>query len=432
MLFEQLTQITQLPAKISHAPKHRARELASGLLLLGLVLSAPMLRAETTLELDGFASVGGGKLDDDSINQQNRLTHNEFSEDTEFDRDSRVAIQLSAWFDNDVSLSAQAISDGAEDYDPALEWAYVGYDVNQNIKFRLGRMRRPLYSYSDYLQVGYAYPWIRPPVEVYSRDLQFFDGIDAIDVLYQAPLSDWNFSTQAYYGQSSGDAEVAKNTEVEFRSRDDFGLVFNFDRDWLNLRLGYHKSPSADIGQPGQLSQLVGGVSTAGFESTAEALRTRDIDVDFYTLGVNVDTNDWIGSFEYINVQIDTGLGNEERSWYLMAGRRIGPYTLHLTYADRDRDNQRPLSAPIYAAINQLAPGAGDPRVDAAIASLSALASGVDQAVAATNIQQHSYTLGLRYNFQSPASIKVEYQRIFDDRQKLTNNLVSFVIDFLF
>ena len=65
-------------------------------------------------------------------------------------------------------------------------------------------------------------------------------------------------------------------------------------------------------------------------------------------------------------------------------------------------------------------------------AGLLALADGVDMAVEALHIDHNSYTLGVRYDFEEPISIKAEYQYIEDNRFNLSNNLVSFVVDFLF
>ncbi len=61
-----------------------------------------------------------------------------------------------------------------------------------------------------------------------------------------------------------------------------------------------------------------------------------------------------------------------------------------------------------------------------------ALAGGVDAAVEGLNIDQNSYTLGVRYDFEEPISIKAEYQYIEDNQFDLSNNLLSVVVDFLF
>ncbi|WP_214279268.1 hypothetical protein, partial [Escherichia coli] len=37
----------------------------------------------------------------------------------------------------------------------------------------------PLYYYSDFLYIGTAYPWVRPPADVYGWPIYAYDGMNA-------------------------------------------------------------------------------------------------------------------------------------------------------------------------------------------------------------------------------------------------------------
>ena len=107
-----------------------------------------------------------------------------------------------------------------------------------------------------------------------------------------------------------------------------------------------------------------------------------------------------------------------------MGGRRLGPVTLHYTYAERERENKDNFSGPIRGQAALLPPIAAGP--------LLALADGVDIATARLDTEQNSHTLGLRYDFDAAYSLKLEYQAIHDSRNHLSNQLFSVAVDFIF
>ena len=44
---------------------------------------------------------------------------------------------------------------------------------------KAGRQRLPRFRYSDFLEVGHAYPWLRPPHAVYTATFSNDDGLSA-------------------------------------------------------------------------------------------------------------------------------------------------------------------------------------------------------------------------------------------------------------
>ena len=388
------------------------------------VFGARGAQAEVEFDWAGFGTIGAGVLDDDSINQTNSLPHNLYDEDVRFDVDTRLGFQGTSYFNDSLSATLQVIADSAEEDELNIEWAYLSYDVNQQLKLRIGRQRRPIYALTDVLPVGYVYPWARPPVEVYSRDMQVYDEIDAIDVLYRFPAGDWIFTTEFYIGAASGEGQVARDEQGDYESKDDRGIVLLMEKDWLSLRLGYHRSTDLSIDPSEELEGLYAGLEMAGYGSIAEDMRWDSLQGEFYSMSAGIDYQDWLFNAEMIRLTLEGGAVPEENSWYIMGGRRIGRWTLHLTYAERDRDNDLYFSQPI--------------RDDAALipppfnAGLLALADGVDAVSTGMKIDQNSYTLGVRYDFDVPICIKAEYQYIEDNQFDLSNNLVSVVVDFLF
>ncbi|MEM7294150.1 MAG: hypothetical protein AAF420_12255, partial [Pseudomonadota bacterium] len=330
-------------------------------------------------------------------------------------------------FDDHWSTTGQVVSVGADDYDVEVEWAYLSYHVNDSLTWRAGRMRRPLYAFSDYLYVGYAYPWIRPPLEVYSPELRSYDGVDAIDLYYQTTFGDWDLGLQAYYGNSSGRAEVDGGEVIEYKTRDDIGLVFELDDSTLNFRLGYHRLPATDVATTSATQVLLDSLEFAGFSTVADELRTDDIESNFYSIAVGMDQGEWFMQFEYTALENANSIAADETSWYLMGGWRLDSSTVHFTYSEREREQNQTFSDPIYSQATMIAPF--DP---GAAAALNALGAGVDFAATRTELEQYSYTLGIRCDLDYPAALKVEWQRIFDEQYNLRTDVLSVGVDVLF
>jgi hypothetical protein len=63
-------------------------------------------------------------------------------------------------------------------------------------------MRVPFYRYSDFLDVGYAYRWIRPPKSVYNLAFSTYEGVSFV---YNSQLGSWDSTLQLIGGAYSGD-----------------------------------------------------------------------------------------------------------------------------------------------------------------------------------------------------------------------------------
>jgi hypothetical protein len=139
--------------------------------------------ASAEVRINGFASIVGGKsLDSDS-------TLYGYDDDITFKNESKFALQLSADLQEKLTATAQIIARGEDDFDATFEWAYVTYEYSDELQFSAGKMRVPFYKYSDFLDVGYAYRWVRPPKSVYGIPFSTYEGVS---VVYSSQLGDWD------------------------------------------------------------------------------------------------------------------------------------------------------------------------------------------------------------------------------------------------
>ena len=98
------------------------------------------------------------------------------------DVDSRLGVQLDATLARHWSAVLQVVSEQGLDntYRPRVEWANIKYQATPELALRVGRIALPVFLTADYRKVGYAYPWVRPPVEGYNvLPVTSSDGIDA-------------------------------------------------------------------------------------------------------------------------------------------------------------------------------------------------------------------------------------------------------------
>ena len=93
------------------------------------------------------------------------------------------------------------------------DWAFVSYRAADPLTIRGGKLKLTTFLVSDYIEVGYAYPWIRPPQEVYyANPISTMTGADA---LVRFNFGDYSLLFQPYYGNSRGEqALVPQEADV--------------------------------------------------------------------------------------------------------------------------------------------------------------------------------------------------------------------------
>ena len=76
-----------------------------------------------------------------------------------FAQESRVGGQMVAHMTDKLSFTTQAVI-RAVDPDLEVAWAYFNYQLDDHWSVQLGRKRIPNFFYSDFQDIGIAYPWI--------------------------------------------------------------------------------------------------------------------------------------------------------------------------------------------------------------------------------------------------------------------------------
>lgn len=265
-----------------------------------------------------------------------------------------------------------------------MDWAFASYMLNDNVTIRAGRIRYPLLLLSDVAEAGYAYPWIRPPVEVYNGIP--FNTLDDVDVLIEGfSVGGFDLQVQPYVGSKDEDLFI-QTFGFEFGTELDnmMGVKLALSSDSVTFNTGYTSfKETIETGVPGIIVE--------------------DLDVETYTFGVSVDHNNLIMMAEYVDIDYDDpdagtlGITSYD-AWYAMIGYRFGKFTPHITYAETNADEPLELFAAGTTFFGQDINGVP-----------MGFLSGTNQLGAVSN---STLTVGLRYELTKSSALKFEWSKV--------------------
>ena len=414
--------------------------------------------AELPVKINGFSSAGlvTGDLDAEFISGTDVI-----GESATFGGDNTIGLQISADMNKTVNFTGQLLAKGVIDgYNLDAHWAFIDYHPNNNFSIRAGRLVLPVIMGSEYVDVGYAYPWVRPPMEVYSGvPMTSYSGID---ILYTIEMGDNILTLQPYIGSVPPLSSIGFDMEAE----SGFGLnsVLQFEYGLIRAHIGnvHNTGGSDDLGM-------------FNFE----------MDIQLFAIGVDLEIGNVVLISEYMKKEFAlTGLepyskvGGE--AWFVTLGYRVGEFLPHITFASADSDVQQapalevvfsqfladdPALATLFSDMNSADQQAfmtaftsdpvaflSDPVVQAMFsASGAAVDSSELEALpvlaemqlppAPLAYKQRSITLGLRYEILPRTALKLEYQKISPQEESWglfrqdpgdKVSLVSFAIDVTF
>jgi len=236
----------------------------------------------------------------------------------------------------------------------------------------------PVFYYSSSLDLGYSYNWIRPPAEVYNL---FTTSLEGMSVDYDISLGDWYGTVTGYYGETSGVDPETKSI-VEFDSI--LGGIVALERGNLTLRGSYSTDDNVSI------------VRTY-FNGATYVTEPFELPLTFASGSVIYDNGTLMLGSEVTSTKFKNNLNNDESSWYVTGGLRLGSFTPHLTYSSF---KQKPTAADSSLVV---VPGVGVLKISDYPQDISAI------------------TAGIRWDFDIAAAIKVEYTTRTDNTEEPAN-----------
>ena len=307
------------------------------LLSIGLCLaSAPTFALEQgEYRFNGFGTLGithlGGESDlDYGIQGQT-------NDGWRGDQLSKLAVQLQYGITDTLSFTGQLATKPTQDswkVGPAN--LYLAWQANDNLTLRGGRLGTPIYMYSETLNVGFSYPWLRLPEEVYS--LVQLANHDGADLLYNRSTALGTLSFQVAGGQAIGREQYALDDMHDIDYRDVFATSLALSTDSFGtFRIGYAEA-DLQITVDDVINTYLFGVR----EITLVELDGQK--GKFSSIGHQYDNGTWLSAAEAVKLQIENNNEAETTAFYLMGGRRFDDFLAHVTYAQQDQPTGRQVS----------------------------------------------------------------------------------------
>lgn len=395
-------------------PANRLRALC---LALPLALAGAAAGAQE-LSWSAYGTLGYAQSD-------RRFTYQRFiTDEGGFKRDTRLGLQADLrlspqwWATAQVKLEPSRSSDSA--WERTNAWAFIGWRPTDDWLLRLGRLRVPMYLYSESMDVGATHDMARLPGELYGF-------VPTPDFNGASISHTWNLGAA---GQRELTAEVyggSTRSMVRMWLRDglppllpagaDFsplaarlhGLALTLRQPDLLVRTSLNQTSARrfDAGVPVTFPYVALG-NGLGYYQINENLpgpgvpRVARVRNTLFSLGAEVGLGQgWRVTGEFVrNLQHDTSLGADTSAAYVALFRQIGGFTPYASLSGQvsrqatfdwyDRLTANPLPAVV--------PGA---------AQINAL-----QRIAAESFwvsSQHSLALGSSYALSPQVKLKAEW-----------------------
>jgi len=349
------------------------------------------------IQFDGFMTAGAAKIV--TIEEADKgniyiggLGDRGITEDLTFEKDTRFGLQISSDVSDNMSVVAQLLGRGDNDnFNAIVEWAYIDYEFHETTSMHVGKIKQPVYLVNDYVEVGYAYPWIRPPQEVYLLNNPL-NTVNGIELLLQFPVGPGTLSFQPYLGSNRDD--IPNGGGAYFEAENIYGMDIKYSGRGYTVHASNFQCEvsvtgpsfvaSAELLGPGAqvLVDLNGSVG----------------DCNVTAAGFNLDLANVVAYAEWTQRTTDETLSRafgDTEAYYATIGYRFGKWLPHLTFASIEGE----------ASTVGLATGDGAAKpLDPSGTPIPGMSINFPVPI------QTSITAGLRYEVNDSAALKFEYQ----------------------
>ncbi len=256
------------------------------------------------------------------------------------------------------------------DFRPELSLAFVRYRPDPALQLRAGRLGWDVFQLSDSRYVGYAYPWVRPPVDQFGiLQLTYIDGAD---VTFKQPLGSDLVRLKLYAGRSDSRIYVRDDLIADFDADAVYGGHLDYEHGPWRLRTSYTEVHS-DVDYSGPLIDEIDSLQLPGLDGERQIESVLGFSrLRLFSLGALYDSGP-------LQVQAMVNRTRTERqrgridSALLSAGYRLGQVTP-------------------YVAVSRIMTSSTHP----------------DD----TDIDQRTWTLGTRFDVASDIALKAQFDRI--------------------
>ena len=393
----------------------------------------------TQHSFSGFASLGLVSSSNENLGFRRDVTFAEGSDNGEIEwrNDSLVGAQWNGRWTHQWDTTVQVVAKDRfeNNLENSIEWAFVRYRPVDGLDVRVGRVGTDIFMISEYRQVGYALPWVRPQHDTYGLlSLYHFDGAD---ITKRFNFDESSFSIKLFYGNS--DEKYPTNMGDDIRLDFDLGgITLNYDVGNWKWRGSY-----IDVTVNNDMVPVLGdGIASfaplwPGAAELATNFNSAGKHFTYGELGVNYDNNDWWAQAEVVRLDSDSQLIPSGDFGYASVGKRFGSISLYaLGGYTLPEDGLAVIQAPqIPNNIEQTM-------------MMQGLAFAAQTAFNSARIDQRSLGVGARWDFTAKMALKFQVEEfrieptgsnlwlIVDNQEPIvdqqSSTVISLALDVLF
>jgi hypothetical protein len=338
------------------------------------------------VSLRGFGTLGLTRTDTDSAQFVRDLSQpNGAGTQWTSKVDSLLGVQTNVQFSPATEAVVQMVSRYHADssYRPELTWAFLRHDFSSGVSLRAGRLGTDFYMLGDSRLVGYSNISLRPTPDFYGSLV--FSYIDGVDVSATLPVASGLLRGKVFWGQSPEKTPYAPGILWDLQGSNLMGGNLDYSVGPWQVRLShvyvrFHQEMPVDallhsigINLPQPYLSLVPEMAMAGSQTS------------FSSLGLVYDKGPLNVQLMLNQIKHNSAAYADTKAAYVQAAYRMGAVTPYLGVSRSFSDLETLPSSEV--------PG---------VNSVTSLL------VAQSVTNQHTYTLGGRWDLQKNLALKAQ------------------------
>lgn len=304
-------------------------------ILLSLIFCFLAINAYSfDVKTKGFMTIATSTTDS-HLNYEKDLNHH-----WNFIHDSRMGLNFSGNVTDKMSVHSQLLNKydrNDNDFRLSLDWAHGTYKVMDNLVFRLGKQKLPVWLISDYYDVGFLYPWIRPPEEIYA--LAPITTITGSSVGYNIDIANLNYAMDFFIGEGTVNIEQYMKTIGMYRVQGRglcHGINLNISNDYFGIKATWGLNSRTNATQ---YLAVPAAVNAELSQTDANLKSNLSIRYEFWSIGGRADyknaflVSEWARGDVWNRSTLTMGKTRSSTAWYSTIGYNIGIFAPHFTFA---------------------------------------------------------------------------------------------------
>ena len=341
--------------------------------------------------------------------------------------DSNVGVQVNYVASNTLEAVVQAVSryNPEGSFAPELTEALLKYDPSAYLSLRGGRLATDFFMHGDSRLIGYSQLVVRPNIDYFSSlAVSYLDGVDAQLTL---PAGDGLLRAKGYFGFLAQKFPFPGGYLNVRGSRTISAYLDYQEGSWQwrggMARISFNHAMSPPVVN---LQNALIDTGVAAAQRAAAGLDLRGTDARYHSVGVVYDRGPIMAQLMLGRLRFESAAIQDQDTGLFLASYRLGQVKPFVGYSR------------IKSRANRIVSGLPNAGAGAV------LNASLDYVLADSHADQHTYSLGLRWDLRNDMALKFQVDAIRGDADsKYTfrretsawngkTNVFTFTLDFVF